>query len=150
MTQSFHLSIQINYQQYPWRSFFSMHNDSFVQFDLNDYIKPQPFLIGDIIPNILSYCDAQTLSRASCVCHEWRSIALSNELWENLCKQRFNISADQIKPRPDPTKLLYIWTYERFREACRGQLDPRDAFTGLRGGLESSLPTIPMSAFRLS
>ena len=102
-----------------------------------------PYLIGDIIPTILSYCDAKTLSRASCVCHEWRNIALSNELWENLCKHRFGVSSFEIKPRPDPTKLLYIWTYKRFREACREQY--RDAFTGMN----VSLPTIPISSLRL-
>mmetsp|Transcript_8779 Transcript_8779/g.26273 ORF Transcript_8779/g.26273 Transcript_8779/m.26273 type:complete len:175 (-) Transcript_8779:200-724(-) len=104
-----------------------------------------PCIVGDIVPTILSYCDATTLSRASCVCVEWRRISQCNDLWENLCRERFGVSANEIRPKPDPTKLLYILAHRRLREVCRMNVNP---FTGrvttTHSGMRS-LPTIPFT-----
>ena len=56
-----------------------------------------------IVPTILSFCDAVTLSRASCTCRDWRTLAACNKIWENLCRKKFGVSADCIRPKPDPT-----------------------------------------------
>jgi len=140
------------YRSNTWHHLFSTQiNPLFFNINienLEQYLCPQPRLIGDIIPNILSFCDAQTLSRASCVCQEWRSIALSNDLWEHLCKRQFNISSHEIKPRPDPTKRLYVLTHQRFREACRNSLHPDSRFGSGFVGRTSTLPSIPISAFQ--
>ena len=86
-----------------------------------------PALVPCIVPNILSYCDAITLSRASCTCREWHAIAQCDDMWENLCRNMFGVSAACLTPKPDPTKLLYILTHRSLREACRSNINP---FTG--------------------
>lgn len=105
-----------------------------------------PYLILDIVPTILSYCDARTVSRASCVCREWHAISLNNDLWENLCRNKFGVSAKEIKPSPDPTKLLYIMTHRRLQEVCRASVRSSNPF--LRG--RRGLPSIPVTAFQPS
>mmetsp|Transcript_1915 Transcript_1915/g.2829 ORF Transcript_1915/g.2829 Transcript_1915/m.2829 type:complete len:162 (-) Transcript_1915:1103-1588(-) len=77
-------------------------------------------IIPDVlIPIILSYCDAKTLSRAACVCREWFTMSSSNMIWDDLCRKKFGIAANQLTPPPDPTKLLYILAYCQLREAMR-------------------------------
>mmetsp|Transcript_7665 Transcript_7665/g.10929 ORF Transcript_7665/g.10929 Transcript_7665/m.10929 type:complete len:180 (-) Transcript_7665:223-762(-) len=107
--------------------------------------EPFPHLVVDIVPTILSYCDGPTVARASCVCREWYQFSQCNTLWENLCKQRFGVSASEIKPSPDPVKRLYIMTYRQFKEACRQNVHVSNVFTGRS---IRSLPTIPVTSFR--
>jgi len=91
-----------------------------------------PRLVHDIVPTILSYCDALTLARASGVCRQWRTLASSNAYWERLCRAKFGVCPDQIRPRPDPAKLLYVLTHRSLREACRAErVNP---FTGRHVG----------------
>jgi hypothetical protein len=76
----------------------------------------------EIIPTILSYCDATTLSRASCVCHSWSIMANANELWTELCKEVFGVTPHELTPSPDPTRILYVLSHRRLREVlsfCR-------------------------------
>ena len=81
--------------------------------------ESSPILIlNDVIPNILSYCDGATLARAACVCHDWHDLCNRNELWENLCRQTFGVSADQLTPSPDPVKELYILSHKHLRAIC--------------------------------
>jgi hypothetical protein len=70
----------------------------------------------DVIPQILSYCDAITLSRASCVCKSWYKLANADDLWTTLCKEVFGILPIELRPPPDPTRLLYILSYLKLRE----------------------------------
>jgi len=98
-------------------------------------------MIADVVPIILSYCDAHTLARASAVSREWRRLALRNELWENLCRQTFGVSAREMNPRPDPVKQLYILSHRHLKDICR--MEMRSTFRSLQ-----SLPTIPISTFR--
>ena len=70
----------------------------------------------DVIPQILSYCDAITLSRASCVCRSWHILANADDLWTGLCKEVFGILPYELRPPPDPTRVLYILSYLKLRE----------------------------------
>lgn len=75
-----------------------------------------PPIISDVVPQILSFCDARTLSRASCVCRSWSRMANANELWTQLCKQHFGVVPSELKPPPDPTRFLYILSHLKLRE----------------------------------
>mmetsp|Transcript_29568 Transcript_29568/g.67540 ORF Transcript_29568/g.67540 Transcript_29568/m.67540 type:complete len:151 (+) Transcript_29568:104-556(+) len=75
-----------------------------------------PRLASDIVPEILSFCDATSLSRCSCVSKQWNELSSDDELWEVLCKERFGVSSDQLTPKPDPTRTLYILSHKRLRE----------------------------------
>ena len=100
-----------------------------------------------IVPTILSFCDAVTLSRASCTCRDWRTLAACNKIWENLCRKKFGVSADCISPKPDPTKLLYVLTHRSLKEACRSDINPftgRARQSGLRGALGQRIPIAAM------
>ena len=102
-----------------------------------------------IVPNILSYCDAVTLSRASCTCRDWRSLAACNKIWENLCRKKFGVSAECLRPRPDPTKLLYVLTHRSLKEACRLDINPftgRARRAGLGGGFGQRIPIAAMAS----
>ena len=102
-------------------------SDSRIVTDANGTTTVAPTLVSCIIPNILSYCDAITLSRASSTCREWHAIAQCDDMWENLCRNKFGVSAECVRPKPDPTKLLYILTHRSLQEACRSNINP---FTG--------------------
>ena len=78
-----------------------------------------PHLPNEMIWNILYFVDAQTLSRASCVCRDWHNFATRNDLWETLCRNQFGVSASELKPPPDPTKSLYIMTHVQFKDMFR-------------------------------
>lgn len=82
--------------------------------------SPPPALLSDIIPHILSYMDAITLSRASSTCRSWNTLANSNELWNELCKEKFGILASELTPPPDPTRVLYVMSHLRMKEAFYG------------------------------
>mmetsp|Transcript_12007 Transcript_12007/g.18338 ORF Transcript_12007/g.18338 Transcript_12007/m.18338 type:complete len:135 (+) Transcript_12007:108-512(+) len=76
-------------------------------------------LIGDVIPSILSYCDAPALCNASCVSRKWSDVANSDGMWESLCRLRFGISSTEVLPPPDPTKALYILAYRQLKDVFR-------------------------------
>mmetsp|Transcript_2248 Transcript_2248/g.3408 ORF Transcript_2248/g.3408 Transcript_2248/m.3408 type:complete len:179 (+) Transcript_2248:215-751(+) len=80
----------------------------------------EPALVSDIVPHILSYMDAITLSRASSTCRSWNTLANSNELWNELCKEKFGILASELTPPPDPTRVLYVMSHLRMKEAFYG------------------------------
>eukprot|EP00984_Skeletonema_dohrnii_P030904 scaffold22777_cov86-Skeletonema_dohrnii-CCMP3373.AAC.6 len=64
--------------------------------------------------------DAITLSRASSTCRSWNRLANSNELWNELCKEKFGILASELTPPPDPTRVLYVMSHLRMKEAFYG------------------------------
>lgn len=57
-----------------------------------------PPLIADVVPHILKFCDAKTLSRSSCVCKSWNDMATQNDLWSHLCKKVFGVVPFELKP----------------------------------------------------
>jgi hypothetical protein len=85
--------------------------------------KLNPSLMLDIIPQILSYCDAQTLSRASSTCKSWYELASDNDLWNELCKHNFGVIASELNPEPDPTRILYVMSYRKMKAVWRGSLE---------------------------
>jgi len=99
----------------------------------------------DIASLIMSFCDAKTVSRAACVCREWHQLSHCKQLWEQLCRAVFGVSAAELKPKPDPTKNLYILSHQRFRTVCRQALAVNINPFGTR---QISLPTIPVSSLR--
>ena len=110
-------------------------------------VTPSVDVPSCIVPTILSFCDAVTLSRASCTCRDWRTLAACNKIWENLCRKKFGVSADCINPKPDPTKLLYVLTHRSLKEACRSDINPftgRARQSGLRGALGQRIPIAAM------
>ncbi|KAL3815878.1 hypothetical protein ACHAXA_010268 [Cyclostephanos tholiformis] len=80
------------------------------------YINNSPSLIGDVVPRILSFCDAITLSRASGVCRSWRIMANADELWTELCKEVFGVAPFELTPPPDPTRILYVMSHLKLRD----------------------------------
>ena len=46
----------------------------------NNSCNGLPKLISDVVPHILQFCDAKTLSRCACVSRSWRTLANNNEL----------------------------------------------------------------------
>ena len=81
-------------------------------------------LACDVVPRILSYCDARTLSRASGVCRSWRIMANADELWTDLCKEGecfFPLSSwgarRRRRPRTDAEGKL---PSDGMGEGCRG------------------------------
>ena len=77
------------------KTLFALQSSKPMQFTAN---LPPP-LIADVVPHILKYCDAKTLSRASIVCRAWNLMANSNELWADLCKEVFGVAPFELKPR---------------------------------------------------
>ena len=105
---------------------------------------PCPPLMSDVVPHILSFCDAKTLSRASCVCRSWSIMANSDELWTELCKQVFGVAPFELTPPPDPTRILYVMSHLKLRETLSF------GSTGRGWGLtsrENNIPVISASAF---
>eukprot|EP00980_Cylindrotheca_fusiformis_P006669 scaffold1391_cov123-Cylindrotheca_fusiformis.AAC.7 len=105
-------------------------------------IVPQPTIVimNDVVPSILSYCDGPTLAKAACVCREWNTLCNQDHLWENLCRQKFGVSATELKPAPDPIKDLYILSHKQLRSICTLT---HQSLSGIR-----SIPNvIPMSSF---
>lgn len=106
------------YKEIYYRSFYYASSSS-----KGGAVTTVPSLIPpDIIPTILSYCDATTLSRASCVCHSWSIMANANELWTELCKEVFGVIPHELTPSPDPTRILYVLSHRKLREVlsfCR-------------------------------
>eukprot|EP01138_Halocafeteria_seosinensis_P002118 gb/GECG01002168.1/.p1 GENE.gb/GECG01002168.1/~~gb/GECG01002168.1/.p1 ORF type:complete len:253 (+),score=33.54 gb/GECG01002168.1/:1-759(+) len=91
---------------------------------------------------LVSYLDAESVARASCVCKQWRNICSDDtELWERLCKKRFGIAPEEI-------------VVNRRRS---GQTHPKDLFSTMQKGWhEIAQETLLMqriqsasSAFRL-
>ena len=81
--------------------------------------SPNPPLILDVIPHILEYVDASTLSRFSSTCTLFRSLAYKDELWNRLCQTKFGVVATELRPKPDPVRLLYILQVRRMRDVLR-------------------------------
>jgi hypothetical protein len=107
---------------------------------IKDEPSPSIIIMNDVIPSILSYCDATTLAKAACVCREWHTLCNNDDLWENLCRQQFGVSALELKPAPDPVKELYILSHKQLRSICTLT---NQSLSGIR-----SIPNvIPMSSF---
>ncbi|KAL7533220.1 hypothetical protein ACHAWF_004395 [Thalassiosira exigua] len=92
-----------------------------------------PALLADVVPRVLSYCDARTLSRASVASRSWCAMANADELWERLCVETFGVASSELRPPPDPTRTLYVMSHRRLRSALRGR---RTVWGGGYFGLE--------------
>ena len=71
--------------------------------------------MADVVPGVLAYCDAVTLSRAACVSRAWRGWAHCDDLWTRLCVATFGVAPSELKPAPDPTRLLYVMSHLKLR-----------------------------------
>eukprot|EP00584_Thalassiosira_punctigera_P003815 CAMPEP_0172541350 /NCGR_PEP_ID=MMETSP1067-20121228/12175_1 /TAXON_ID=265564 ORGANISM="Thalassiosira punctigera, Strain Tpunct2005C2" /NCGR_SAMPLE_ID=MMETSP1067 /ASSEMBLY_ACC=CAM_ASM_000444 /LENGTH=168 /DNA_ID=CAMNT_0013327373 /DNA_START=103 /DNA_END=609 /DNA_ORIENTATION=- len=104
-------------------------------------------LIADVVPQILSFCDARSLSRASCVSRSWSAMANANELWTELCVATFGVAPWELKPSPDPTRILYIMSHMKLRETLGGAgMRGSRGWGGTRGG--GGVRTVSASAVR--
>lgn len=91
----------------------------------DDTTTQNPPLIHDIIPTILQYCDAPTLSRFSSTCTLFRSMANNNDLWNRLCLEKFGVVAEELRPKPDPVRMLYVLQVRRMRDVMKRGVDVR-------------------------
>ena len=41
----------------------------------------------------------------------------ADELWTQLCKETFGVLPSELKPPPDPTRILYVMSHLKLREA---------------------------------
>lgn len=105
-----------------------------------------PSLISDVVPHILSFCDARTLSRASCVCRSWSIMANADELWTELCKEIFGVSPSELQPPPDPTRILYIMSHMKLRETL--SLGSANVTPRWGGGRNNFIQVISAAEFR--
>ncbi|KAL7485390.1 hypothetical protein ACHAW6_010984 [Cyclotella cf. meneghiniana] len=92
---------------------------SFIPLPSPEHSHRNPPLTTDVVPRILSYCDARTLSRASVACRSWYIMANRDELWNRLCRFHFGVEAEQLRPKPDPTRTLYVMSYRKMRAVVR-------------------------------
>ena len=76
---------------------------------------------SDAVTVILSFCSAPTLTVCSAVSRLWRKLAVSDELWGNLCRKEFGVCPDAMKPSPDPVKKLFIMTHKSLLVSERGR-----------------------------
>ena len=113
----------------------------------NNSCNRLPKLISDVVPHILQFCDAKTLSRCACVSRSWRTLANNNELWSLLCKEVFGVLPTQLVLPPDPTRMLYMMSHLSLRET----LSLGSGSNNVRGGLGSrwnNMIQVPVSLRR--
>lgn len=46
-------------------------------------------------------------------------MANDDELWNNLCKTKFGVEADEMRPKPDPVRMLYVLQVRRMRDVMK-------------------------------
>ena len=98
-------------------------------------------LLRDLLPTILSYADAYTLSQCTQVCQQWKLLSSRESYWENLCRKQFQVSSTQFNnPKPHP-KDLYIKIHQQWKELYQSATS-RDPF---RGTNLTALPTISIT-----
>ena len=73
----------------------------------------------DLHPIILSFSSAHTLCRSSLVSKQWHTIANADSIWRTQCKSVFGVVPQELKPCPDPCKVLYILEYRKLRQVAR-------------------------------
>ena len=67
-------------------------------------------------------------------------MANSDELWDRLCQQKFGVLADELRPRPDPVRMLYVLQVKRMRDVYKGRIGSCLGVQRIRGDfLESVL-----------
>ena len=49
-------------------------------------------------------------------------MANSDELWNRLCQQKFGVLADELRPKPDPVRMLYVLQVKKMRDVYRGRI----------------------------
>jgi len=107
----------------------------------NNSCNQLPKLISDVVPHILQFCDAKTLSRCACVSRSWRTLANNNELWSLLCKEVFGVLPTALSPPPDPTRILYMMSHMSLRIS----LGSNNSRGGLGSGWNNNMIQVPIS-----
>ena len=95
--------------------------------------------LQDLLPTILSYVDATTLSTCAQVCRQWRAIEHTNQdyYWERLCRTTFSVSSYALQhPQPTPKALYSVIATQRRRLLYHHDQVETPAFT------TTALPTI--------
>eukprot|EP00578_Thalassiosira_sp_NH16_P023941 CAMPEP_0181093052 /NCGR_PEP_ID=MMETSP1071-20121207/9242_1 /TAXON_ID=35127 /ORGANISM="Thalassiosira sp., Strain NH16" /LENGTH=74 /DNA_ID=CAMNT_0023175265 /DNA_START=369 /DNA_END=593 /DNA_ORIENTATION=+ len=70
-------------------------------------------------------------------------MANADELWTELCIETFGVAPSQLRPPPDPTKMLYLMSHWKLRETlCVGGAG------GVGWGWNNNIPVISASALR--
>lgn len=95
--------------------------------------------LQDLLPTILSYVDATTLSTCAQVCRQWRAIEHTNQdyYWERLCRTTFSVSSYALQhPQPRPKALYSVIATQRRRLLYHHDHVDTPAFT------TTALPTI--------
>mmetsp|Transcript_10651 Transcript_10651/g.16798 ORF Transcript_10651/g.16798 Transcript_10651/m.16798 type:complete len:217 (-) Transcript_10651:803-1453(-) len=135
-------------------SLLSLNDTIYDNINSNINNNNNPAVISDVIPQILSFCDARTLSRASSVCPSWNAMANANELWTELCVATFGVLPSELTPSPDPTRILYVLSHLRLRETLLvgnsggGSWRNGGGVVGVAGRNDDVVPIISGTAFR--
>ena len=96
----------------------------------------------DLLPTILSYVDATTLSTCAQVCRHWHTLEHTNQdyYWERLCRTTWGVSSYALQhPQPTPKALYRVLLATHRRQLWSSQHDQHGdtpAFT------TTALPTI--------
>jgi hypothetical protein len=83
------------------------------------HVHPEPLTFWELVPDELLHRiaahlrDGAALARLRRVSRRCCRIASSDDLWRDLCIDRFNCAADT--PHPVPWAQVYAWNVELFR-----------------------------------
>ena len=47
-------------------------------------------------------------------------MANNDDLWNRLCQTKFGVVADELRPKPDPVRVLYVLQVRRMMDVYRG------------------------------
>jgi hypothetical protein len=81
-----------------------------------------PVIPLETIHLILQYADVTSLCQSSATCKDWKKLSGDDEIWENLLRKQFSISASSFSSPGRSTlsaKEIYVASHQRLKELLR-------------------------------